>query len=68
MPKNKIRESVRCYKLHVLINGNGAVHNVPLQYSVHLKEDFRISVLSLLSEKVPYFAREEARKKFGGMR
>jgi len=34
VPKNKIRESVHRYKLQVLITGSGAVHNVPLQYSV----------------------------------
>ena len=45
MPQ-KIGESLHRYKVQVLVTGSGVVHNVPLQYSIYFKQDFRISVVS----------------------
>jgi hypothetical protein len=65
MPKDKIRESGHFYKLQVLSPGIGVVHNVPLLYSVYLRQFFRIPVLS---EKAHYFERVEARIQIKGIR
>jgi hypothetical protein len=66
MHKNKIPESVHLSKLQVLITGSGAVHNVPLHYSVCLKKDFRISVLSRTFRKSTLFTRGQTSIKFWG--